>query len=109
MVLTPIAKQKSSLALSFYALSFLIAMARRFKTDESALARYEDFLHAPKNRLRIGINHMMTATIDQIIFLIFFQIIFFCFFLEPHHFLELRRELSALSTLYPPFYVKTTK
>ena len=50
MVLTPIAKYTSILAPSLYALSFLIAPARCFETDESAPARYEDFLQAPKNR-----------------------------------------------------------
>ena len=50
MVLTPIAKHTSSLAPFFCALSFLVAQTRRLETDESALALYEDFLQAPKNR-----------------------------------------------------------
>ena len=50
MVLTPIAKHTSSLAPFVYALSFLIAPARRLETDESDLARYEDCFQAPKNR-----------------------------------------------------------
>ena len=50
MVLMPIAKHTSSLASFFYAFSVLVAPARRLETDESALARYEDFLQAPKNQ-----------------------------------------------------------
>ncbi len=50
MVLTPIAKHTSSLAPSFYALSLLVAPARRLETDVTAVARSEDFLQAPKNR-----------------------------------------------------------
>ena len=50
MVLTPIAKHTSSLTPFCYALSLLVAPARRLETDKSALARYEDFLQAPKNR-----------------------------------------------------------
>ena len=50
MVLTPIAKHTSSLAPSFYALSLLVAPARRLETDVTDVARYEDFLQAPKNR-----------------------------------------------------------
>ena len=50
MVVTPIAKHTSSLAPFFYALSLLLAPARRLETDVAALARYEDFLQAPKNR-----------------------------------------------------------
>ena len=50
MVLTPIAKHTSSLAPSFYALSLQLPPAQRLETDESALARYEDCLQAPKNR-----------------------------------------------------------
>ena len=50
MVLTPIAKHTSSLTPFCYALSLLVAPARRLETDESAVARYEDFLQAPKKR-----------------------------------------------------------
>ena len=50
MVLTPIANHTSSLAPSFYALSFLMALARCLETGVTAFARYKDFLQAPKNR-----------------------------------------------------------
>ena len=50
MVLTPIVKHTSSRAPFFYALSLLVAPARRLETDVAAVARYEDFLQAPKNR-----------------------------------------------------------
>ena len=50
MVLTPIAKHTSSLTPFFYALSLIVAPARRLETDVAAVARYEGFLQAPKNR-----------------------------------------------------------
>ena len=50
MVLMPIAKHTSSLASFFYALSVLVAPARRLETHVADLARYKDCFQAHKNR-----------------------------------------------------------
>ena len=63
MVLTPIAKHTSSLTPFCYALSLLVAPARRLETDESAVARYVRLAYEIFFRLpRIGI---ISAPIDQ--------------------------------------------